>query len=73
MQIEFMDGTLEDGRFKENKFVGIRRFFDEQKNFQNATLLRNGTIFVTFLLIKLSVIFNLEKFCIHFFNFSIFN
>jgi hypothetical protein len=73
VQIEFMDGTLEDGRYKENKFVGIQRFFDVQKNFLNATLSRNGTIFVTFLLIELLVIFHLEKFCFHFFTVSFFN
>ena len=44
VQIEYQDGTLEDGRYTGNKFVGIRRFFDEEKQFLNATLLRNGKI-----------------------------
>lgn len=44
MKIEFINGTIEDGHCNGNKIVANRRFFDKEKNFLNATLLRNGKI-----------------------------
>jgi hypothetical protein len=44
VEIEFQDGTLEVGQYKRKSFCGVRRFFDKNKNFLNATVLRGGKI-----------------------------